>query len=525
MDPGCGGSEQFPPHRERNFSIDRRQCICRNLESFTFGSSVIRANPTPPVAPLSKKHSSTTMREVISIHLGQCGVQCGNACWELYCLEHGIQPDGQMPSDKTIGGGDDAFNTFFSETGSGKHVPRTVFVDLEPTVIDEVRTGTYRQLYHPEQLISGKEDAANNYARGHYTIGKEIVDLVLDRIRKLADNCTGLQGFLLFNAVGGGTGSGLGALLLERLSVDYGRKSKLSFTIYPSPQVSTAVVEPYNCVLSTHSLLEHTDVSFMVDNEALYDICRRNLDIERPTYTNLNRLIAQIISSLTASLRFDGALNVDEEVDDATLSAARDLAEAMTHLRPRDGTVHVVSADADACLRSIEMLQSRPGGRRALRLTRAIPSLVETLPLLEADAFARWCAALTGLVRADPACRDDANEAGAAKQACVALEVWSTNEAVHANAEALLHSLAFERADAPSACALPPRVHREGTTEAADDEELLDLAAAFQRQRVADESLYTVAHELPTGDESNGWQEPPADESSPMGEAAAMAPE
>jgi len=102
-----------------------------------------------------------------------------------------------MPSDKTVGGGDDSFNTFFSETGAGKHVPRCVFVDLEPGVCDEVRTGTYRQLYHPEQLISGKEDAANNYARGHYTIGKEIVDLVLDRIRKLADNCTGLQVILL----------------------------------------------------------------------------------------------------------------------------------------------------------------------------------------------------------------------------------------------------------------------------------------------------------------------------------------
>jgi len=55
----------------------------------------------------------------------------------LYCLEHGIQPDGQMPSDKTIGGGDDSFNTFFSETGAGKHVPRAVFVDLEPTVVGE----------------------------------------------------------------------------------------------------------------------------------------------------------------------------------------------------------------------------------------------------------------------------------------------------------------------------------------------------------------------------------------------------
>ncbi|KAF6142158.1 hypothetical protein GIB67_037076 [Kingdonia uniflora] len=205
--------------------------------------------------------------------------------------------------------------SFHIETGAGKHVLRAIFVDLEPTVIDEVRTGTYRQLFHPEQLISGKKDAANNFARGHYTIGKEIVDLgldrirkladnctslqgflvfnavgggtgsglgslllerlsvdygkksklgftvivdlSLDRIRKLADNCTGLQGFLVFNTVGGGTGSGLGSLLLERLSVDYGKKSKLGFTVYPSPPVSTSVVEPYNSVLSTHSLLEH----------------------------------------------------------------------------------------------------------------------------------------------------------------------------------------------------------------------------------------------------------------------------
>ena len=124
------------------------------------------------------------------------------------------------------------------------------------------RTGTYRQLFHPEQLVSGKEDAANNYARGHYTVGKEIVDLVLDRIRKLADNCTGLQvsrirtgldqmcigvgkisinfaakGFLIFHSFGGGTGSGFTSLLMERLSVDYGKKAKLEFCIYPAPQV------------------------------------------------------------------------------------------------------------------------------------------------------------------------------------------------------------------------------------------------------------------------------------------------
>jgi tubulin alpha len=134
-----------------------------------------------------------------------------------------------------------------------------------------------------------------------------MVDSTLERLRKMADQCSGLQGFMVFHSVGGGTGSGFGSLLLERLSVDYGKKkSKLDFCIYPSPEVSTAVVEPYNSVLSTHSLLEHTDVSFMLDNEAIYDISKRSLNVERPDYHHLNQLIAQVISSLTASLRFEG---------------------------------------------------------------------------------------------------------------------------------------------------------------------------------------------------------------------------
>ncbi|KAF5401091.1 Tubulin alpha chain [Paragonimus heterotremus] len=251
------------------------------------------------------------MRECVSLHVGQAGVQMGNACWELYCLEHGIQPDGQFGGQRKSEGGDDSFTTFFSDTGSGRHVPRAVFVDLEPTVVDEIRTGTYRQLFHPEQIISGKEDAANNYARGHYTVGKEVIDQVMDRIRKLADQCAGLQGFLIFHSLGSGTGSGFTSLLMERLSVDYGKKAKLEFAVYPAPHIATAVVEPYDSILTTHTTLEHSDCAFMVDNEAIYDICRRNLAIERPTYSNLNRLIGQVVSSITASLRFQGALNVD----------------------------------------------------------------------------------------------------------------------------------------------------------------------------------------------------------------------
>jgi tubulin alpha len=82
-----------------------------------------------------------------------------------------------MPEDNTLGVEDESFNTFFAETAAGKHVPRSLFIDLEPTPIDEIRTGTYRTLFHPEQLLTGKEDAANCYARGRYTIGREMIDV------------------------------------------------------------------------------------------------------------------------------------------------------------------------------------------------------------------------------------------------------------------------------------------------------------------------------------------------------------
>ncbi|KAF2498542.1 tubulin-domain-containing protein [Lophium mytilinum] len=249
--------------------------------------------------------------EICHLHIGQAGTQLGNSAWELYLLEHGLKADGRPDPEAKDLADTGSYETFFTETGNGKYVPRSIFVDLDPSPIDEIRTGSYRQLFHPELLISGKEDAANNYARGHYTIGKEMVDSVIEKIRRVADNCSSLQGFLIFHSFGGGTGSGFGALLLERLSTDYGKKCKLEFAVYPAPRVSTSVVEPYNAVLSTHSTIENSDCTFLVDNEAVYDICRRSLDIPRPNYEHLNRLIAQVVSSITSSLRFDGALNVD----------------------------------------------------------------------------------------------------------------------------------------------------------------------------------------------------------------------
>lgn len=238
----------------------------------------------------------------------------GNAVWNLYGMEHGIARDGTIteaagrPSEDPCPADN---STFYKETVAGKFIPRTVMVDLEPTVIDQIRLGPERGLYHPDQLISGKEDAANNYARGYHSEGRPYVDRVMEGIRLFAESCNGIQGFIMFHSMGGGTGSGLTGALSERLRQEYAKKSNLEVLVYPAPKVSTAVVEPYNSVLVSHKTLDTTDCAFMVDNEAIYDISAGKLDVERPSYTNLNRIISQVVSSITASLRFPGALNVD----------------------------------------------------------------------------------------------------------------------------------------------------------------------------------------------------------------------
>merc|ERR1712091_606193 len=132
------------------------------------------------------------------------------------------------------------------------------------------------------------------------TVGKEILDQVNDRLRKLVDNSQNVQGFIIHHAVGGGTGSGLGMLILERIAVDYRKKSKIGFEIYPSPNQSTCIVEPYNGLLSTHWLLDHTEVSLVLDNEALYSVCEKNLKLKEVTYEQLNKLCAKSISCMTS---------------------------------------------------------------------------------------------------------------------------------------------------------------------------------------------------------------------------------
>merc|ERR1712186_309426 len=120
-----------------------------------------------------------------------------------------------------------------------------------------------------------------------------------------------MGGFTLSHSLGGGTGSGMGTLLISKIREEYPDRVMCTYSVFPSPKVSDTVVEPYNAVLSIHQLIENTDMTYVIDNEALYDICFRTLKLTTPTYGDLNHLVSAALSGVTCCLRFPGQLNSD----------------------------------------------------------------------------------------------------------------------------------------------------------------------------------------------------------------------
>jgi len=120
----------------------------------------------------------------------------------------------------------------------GKYVPRAILIDLEPGTMDSVRSGPFGQIFRPDNFVFGQSGAGNNWAKGHYTEGAELVDSVLDVVRKEAESCDCLQGFQLTHSLGGGTGSGMGTLLISKIREEYPDRIMNTFSVVPSPKVS-----------------------------------------------------------------------------------------------------------------------------------------------------------------------------------------------------------------------------------------------------------------------------------------------
>lgn len=247
---------------------------------------------------------------MLSIGVGQAGIQQTDTLWQLLCAEHGVAECGLVDDDDV----DDSCrqherSRVFQQTRVDRHVPHCIMVDTDADAIAALRhAGARRDLYHRGRLIHGVggDDGAGTFARAQ-TVGRECVAETIEAARLLLEQSDApCSGVLLARASGGGTGAGLGSLLLECFSDgELGDDVPvLDLCTVPSERLSTAVTEPYNAVLAASDAFDLASASVLLENEAVFRNCTDALHVRAPGFDELNQVWAHVVSSLSAPFRF-----------------------------------------------------------------------------------------------------------------------------------------------------------------------------------------------------------------------------
>lgn len=250
-------------------------------------------------------------REIITLQVGQCGNQVGTEFWKRLCAEHGINNEGIIEEWATDGS--DRKDVFFYQADDEHYLPRAILVDLEPRVINTIRSGPFQNLYNPENFFVHKAGggAGNNWADG-YDQAESVAEDVLEMLDREADGSDSLEGFVLCHSIAGGTGSGMGSYLLECLNDRYSKKLIQTYSVFPNQQeTSDTVVQPYNSMLTLKRLTLNADCVIVLDNTALNRIAVDRLHIQSPTYEQTNAIVSTVMATSTSTLRYPGYMNND----------------------------------------------------------------------------------------------------------------------------------------------------------------------------------------------------------------------
>lgn len=248
---------------------------------------------------------------MITLQLGQCGNQIGFEFWKRLCAEHGISPEGVLEEYATEG--TDRKDVFFYQSDDEHYIPRAVLLDLEPRVIHTIMNSPYAKLYNPENIYLSKHGggAGNNWASG-YSQGERLQEEIFDIIDREADGSDSLEGFVLCHSIAGGTGSGMGSFLLEKLNDRFPKKLIETYSVFPNQdEISDVVVQPYNSLLTLKRLTQSADCVVVLDNTALNRIATDRLHIQNPSFAQINTLVSTIMSVSTTTLRYPSYMNND----------------------------------------------------------------------------------------------------------------------------------------------------------------------------------------------------------------------
>ena len=284
-------------------------------------------------------------RELVTIQVGQAGNQIGCRFWELALREHAqYNPKGLF---------DESLSSFFRNVdtryepfrnlqvgdGSGSIralKARSVIVDMECGVINEMLKGPLGDVLDNNAFISDVSGAGNNWAHGNHFYGPKYRESILEKVRIQVEACESLQSFLLLHSIGGGTGSGVGTYILEQLADEYPGTFRFTTSVFPSED-DDVVTSPYNALLSLSKLVEFADCVLPIENQSLMEVAMRveggrggagGASVPTPgvmqepgkgkPYDAMNGIAANMLLNMTSSVRFEGSLNVD--LNDITMN-------------------------------------------------------------------------------------------------------------------------------------------------------------------------------------------------------------
>eukprot|EP01039_Chlorochromonas_danica_P000663 gene663-718_t len=248
------------------------------------------------------------MSQIVTVQVGRCGNQVGYEFWKTIAPEQGITNLGRSVAEAKYASDFGQTDVCFSENqDANRFIPRSVLVDSTSTNLNAIRQAAYGEIFSPDNFIAGASSTGNNWAKGHIALGSEMIDSIMEVIRREVEKCDTLQGFQLIHSLGGGTGSGLGTLILSKLRDEYPGVVLASHVVFPSMRDADMVIEPYNSILGLNELIEYCDQCFLYSNSALEDVCTDILHRSYTGYGDINHLIARCMSIVTSGSRFPGS--------------------------------------------------------------------------------------------------------------------------------------------------------------------------------------------------------------------------
>ncbi|GAA5908498.1 hypothetical protein JCM5296_004777 [Sporobolomyces johnsonii] len=252
-------------------------------------------------------------RELLTVSAGQAGNQISSEFWAQLCAEHGISHDGML-EDYALApdAPHDRKDVFFYQADDERYIPRAVMIDLEPRVLNNIRNSPFKNLYNPENFYSSSDGggAGNNFAKGH-AAGELVWNDIAEMLEREAEGSDSLEGIMLLHSIAGGTGSGLGSYVLERLSDIFPKKLIQTYSVFPDAGAGDVVVQPYNSLLTLRRLTEFADSVVVLDNKALSGICQDRLHVGEPSFAQTNQLVSTVMAASTQTLRYPGYMNND----------------------------------------------------------------------------------------------------------------------------------------------------------------------------------------------------------------------